>query len=66
MLNKAHLMPMNFGLSPGAVLEEYWWSELTCVMERMVAPTTHGSPSRECKKINQPMIKISKWYPGCF
>ena len=45
---------------------EYLNRLCTCVMERTVAPTTQGSPSREWTKMRIPTISMSKWYPEPF
>ena len=63
---KCDLTPSISGRSPGALTSESLIRLRTCVTERTVAATNHGSPSNEHTMMSSDKTNRSRWYPKPF
>jgi len=52
-----------FGCSPGSLLTEVFLSEIMWFIDKTVAATNHGKPSKELMPIPIEQTVKSKWYP---
>jgi len=64
--NRAYLMPMICGFSPGILTSDSFSRLRTCEMACTVAATNHGRPSSEQTKMRIARTNRSRWYPCGF